>query len=183
MNPSDHKYIALLRGINVGGHNKIPMAGLRELCGELGLESVQSYIASGNLVFSATGNAPELESMLEEAILGRYGFTIPVIVRQAAEWDALVDSNPFPGASETEPNRVLMGLAKAPIDPGVVDSLRKYAVAGERMAFPGQALWVHFPAGAGQSKISPAVLDRAAGSPVTGRNWRTVLKIQSMLCT
>lgn len=84
MSERQHRWIALLRGINVGGHTKIPMAELRELCGELGWEGMRTYIQSGNIVFDAAGPGGALEARLAEAIAGGFGLDIPVIVRAVA---------------------------------------------------------------------------------------------------
>jgi uncharacterized protein (DUF1697 family) len=178
---SGRKRVALLRGINVGGHNKIPMAGLRDLCAELGWQDVQTYIQSGNLVFTAAPGPPALETDLEEAILDRFGLEITVIVRAASAWAAYMDANPFPAATEREPNFVHMLLSKAPAAPDAAERLQERATTGERVALAGKALWIHYPNGAGRSKLSPALLERLAGSPVTGRNWNTALKIAEMV--
>lgn len=179
--PASTRWIALLRGINVGGHNKLPMAELRELCAELGWEGVRTYIQSGNIVFDAAGPGGALEKRLAEAITGRFGLKIPVIVRAGADWPVYIEAIPFPGAAEREPNLVMLGLAGLPIASDAADSLRGYAVNDERVVQSGEALWIHFAGGSGRSKITPAVLDRLAGSPVTTRNWRTVLKLGAML--
>src|SRR5687768_12141100 len=105
-------FIALLRGINVGGRSKVPMAALRDLCAGLGWRDVRTYINSGNVVFEASAQGPALESSLEDALEGAFGFAPAVIVRSAARVKALAAANPFPEASEAEPNRVLVGLSK-----------------------------------------------------------------------
>ncbi len=173
-------FIALLRGINVTGHNRIPMVELRELCSGLGYGDVQTYIQSGNVVFTGRGGAPGVESSLEHAIEKRFGLTIPVIVRTAEQWPAYLKGNPFPALSEREPNHVLMGLSKARPAKGAVAALRERAAAGEQIEMVGDALWIHFAGGVGRSKLSPAVLDRLVGSSVTARNWRTVQQLASM---
>jgi uncharacterized protein (DUF1697 family) len=173
-------FIALLRGINVTGRNKIPMAELREVCSELGWADVKSYIQSGNLVFNADAKPDELEADLEGAIKGRFGLTIHVMIRAGSDWPTLVAGNPFPEESASEPNRVLLSVPKSPPKEGAAEALQERAVAGERVVRVGDVLWVHFPNGAGTSKISPALLDRLVGSPVTGRNLRTVLKLDEM---
>ena len=170
----------MLRGINVGGHNKLPMPELRSLCADLGWEDVQSYIQSGNLVFRAGATAASLEAELERAIERRFGLSIPVIVRAAAVWPAYVKANPYPEASQTEPNLVMLALSKAAPNGDAVERLREYALGGERIVQVGDGLWIHYAGGAGRSKLSPAVLDRLVGSPVTARNWRTVLKLDEL---
>ncbi len=175
-------HLALLRGINVGGHNMVPMADLRSLCAaDLGWGGVATYIQSGNLIFEAEGERSALESGLERAIERRFGLTIAVMVRSAAEWPAYVAGNPFPGATEREPKTVMLGLCKEPPKPGAVEELRGRAADGERIEQAGDAIWIHFPNGSARSKLSPSFTDRAVGSPVTTRNWRTVLKLDELV--
>lgn len=173
-------HIALLRGINVSGQNKLPMAELRTACAQLGWQDVQTYIQSGNLVFRAAGAAAALEHALEDLIAQHFGLTIPVIVRAAAEWPALVAGNPFPAASAATPNLVMLMLAKQPPHPDALAALQARAAAGEQLAQVGDALWAYFPAGSGRSKLAPTLIDRLVGSPVTARNWNTVLKLKAL---
>ncbi|MBX0328995.1 DUF1697 domain-containing protein [Oscillochloris sp. ZM17-4] len=169
--------IALLRGINVSGRNRIPMAELRALCAEIGWGDAQSYIQSGNLIFRADAAPADLEAALERAITGRFGLTIPVIVRAAASWPGYIGANPFPEASAREPNLVMLALSKAPPKDDAAERLQERAVSGERIALAAGALWVHYAEGVARSKLAPALFDRLAGSPVTARNWRTTLKL------
>lgn len=173
-------FIALLRGINVSGRNKIPMRELCSLCIDLGGEDVQTYIQSGNLVFKADTKPAKLETALERAIERQFGLSIPVIVRSAAVWPDYVKDNPFPDASQNEPNLVMLALSKAPPKPDAVEKLQERAVTGERIVQVGDALWIHYAGGVAKSKLSPALFDRLVGSSVTARNWRTVLKLHEM---
>ena len=174
------RYVALLRAVNVGGC-KLPMAELREVCAELGWEKVETYIQSGNVVFEAAGKAEALEAALEKAVAKRFGFERPVIVRSAAQWADYAKGSPFPEAERDEPNRLMLGLSKNPPKAEAPAMLEAKAAAGERVKRERDALWVHYPGGAGTTKLTPALFDKAAGSPVTQRNWRTVLKLQEML--
>ncbi|HEY7327674.1 MAG TPA: DUF1697 domain-containing protein [Gemmataceae bacterium] len=173
-------FIALLRGINVSGRNMIPMPDLRSLCAELGWEEVQSYIQSGNLVFKAKSKPAQLETELEQAIERRFGFTISIIVRAAAVWPDYIRDNPFPDASQSAPNHVMLALSKAKPKPDGIEKLQARAVVGERIVQVGDALWLLYAEGVAKSKLSPGLLDRLVGSPVTTRNWRTVLKLHEM---
>lgn len=173
-------FVALLRGINVSGRNKIPMSELRSLCAELGWEDVQSYIQSGNLLFKAELTAAKLETELERAIERRFGFSIPILVRAAAVWPSYVRDNPYPDASQIEPNLVMLALSKVVPKPDAVEKLQERAVSGERIVRVGDALWFHYARGVAKSNLSPALIDRLVGSPVTARNWRTVLKLHEM---
>jgi uncharacterized protein (DUF1697 family) len=174
-------FIALLRGINVTGRNKIPMAELRSLAEGLGCSGVSTYIQSGNLVFQASGAAGKLETSLEAAILEHFKLTIPVVVRSAKIWRGYVAQNPFIEECETRPNLVHLALGKKRPKQGAVEGLNERAQKGERVVATGGALWIDYPDGSGTSKLTPALFDRLVGSPVTARNWRTVLKLESML--
>lgn len=173
------RLIALLRAVNVGGR-KLPMAQLRALCAELGWEDARTYIQSGNVVFSAPGEGMEIEGRLEAAIKERFGMDVPVMVRTPVQWSGYVSANPFPDAARDEPNRLQLLVSKRPPDKDAADTLMERAQAGEMIKAAGGALWFHFPEGVGTSKLTPALIDKAAGSASTSRNWRTVLKLLEM---
>lgn len=172
--------IALLRAVNVGGR-KLPMAELRALCTELGLEDVATYIQSGNIVFSSDRKPDELEKALEAAIGERHGFATPTIVRTGGQWARYAPANPFPEAAAATPNYLLMIVSKSPPAPGAAALIQARATAGEAVRATGDAIWIHFPNGSGTSKITPAIIDKAIGSPATSRNYRTVLTLEEML--
>lgn len=172
--------VALLRAVNVGGR-KLPMAQLRALCAELGWQEVATYIQSGNVVFTADGTPDALEKALEDAVAKRFGFDSPVIVRSAAQWAQYLPGNPFPRAAEDEPNRLMLLLSKARPAEGAAEAIQARAVAGEQVKQAGDALWFHYPEGAGTSKLTPSLIDRAVGSPATARNYRTVATLLEML--
>jgi uncharacterized protein (DUF1697 family) len=174
------RLVALLRAVNVGGR-KLPMAELRALCAELGWADVATYIQSGNVVFSATGKAAGIEETLEEAIAKRFGLDVPVIVRSAALWADYPPACPFPGEAKAEPSRVMLVVTKQPPKADAAEMIEARAVAGERVRQAGDALWFHYPDGAGTSKLTPSLIDRAIGSPGTARNYRTVTTLLEML--
>ncbi|WP_405240578.1 DUF1697 domain-containing protein [Lentisalinibacter orientalis] len=177
---SRQTFVALLRGINVSGKNKLPMADLRALCIEIGCENVQTYIQSGNLAVTSALAATELEQRLEQAIEQQCRLSVPVLVRTASDWSRYVDSNPFPEESKRHANRVVLTLSKHPPDSDVAAKLNERAAHGEHVLREGDALWIHYPQGIARSKLVPAVIERLAGSPVTARNWRTVAKLHEM---
>ena len=172
--------IALLRAVNVGGR-KLPMADLRALCGGLGWKDVETYIQSGNVVFSASGSPAALEARLEQAIKERFGLDVPVVVRTAAQWAACVKANPFPDAGRDSPNRLQMLVSKQPPKADASARLIERADAGEEVKAAGGVLWLHYPEGIARSKLTPSLIDKACGSPSTSRNWRTVLKLKEMV--
>jgi len=171
------RMVALLRAVNVGGR-KLPMADLRALCAGLGWTDVATYIQSGNVVFSATGSAAGIEKQLEEAIKAEFGLDVPVIVRTGAEWSRYASDNPFAGEP---PNRVMLLLSNATPAKDAEKVIEARGVAGERVRRVGDALWFHYPNGAGTSKLTPSLIDRAAASPSTARNFNTVLKLKEMV--
>jgi uncharacterized protein (DUF1697 family) len=173
------RMIALLRAVNVGGR-KLQMAELRALCAELGWEAVETYIQSGNVVFTANGQPDALESTLEKAIKERFDLDVPVIVRTAAQWAGYAKANPFPEAAEAEPKALQLLVSKRPPHGDAADRLMARAQGGEIVKAAGGALWFHFPEGIARSKLTPALIDKACGSPSTSRNWPTVLKLKEM---
>jgi uncharacterized protein (DUF1697 family) len=172
--------VALLRAVNVGGR-KLPMAELRALCEGLGWEDVATYIQSGNVVFTAKDQPGAIEKALEDAIARQFGFAAPVIVRTAAQWAEYPPGNPFPKAAKEEPNRLMLLLSKAPPAKGAEEIIQARAQTGEQVRGAGDALWFYYPGGAGTSKLTPSLIDRAVGSPATARNYRTVIKLLEML--
>ncbi len=175
------RWISLLRGVNVGGHRKVPMADLRDVARGLGWGDAATYIQSGNLVFSARGKAESIAARLEEAIAERFGFQVDVVVRSAEQWAGYAGNNPFPEASSREPNRVFLVLGRESPDPKRGAALRERATGGEAIEFAGDAVWIHYAAGMGKTQIQSALIDRLLGMPTTARNWRTVLALRGLV--
>ena len=174
------RLLALLRAVNVGGR-KLPMAELRTLCASLGWEDVATYIQSGNLVFTAAGKAAEIETGLEREIARQFGLDVPVIVRTASQWARLAASNPFAEAADKAPNRLQLLVSKRPPASDAATRLAARADSGEKVAAVPGGLWFHFPEGVARSKLTPSLIDKACGSPTTGRNYRTVQRLRDML--
>ena len=174
------RYVALLRAVNVGGA-KLPMAQLREVCAGLGWRAVETYIQSGNVVFESDASAPQLEKALEQAVERHFGLVRPVMVRSAQQWQAHAAGSPFPAQERDQPKHLLLGIPKRPLAAGAAEALQERGAAGEEVRQSADALWFWFPQGSGVSKLTPAAIDKAAGSPVTTRNWRTVRKLAEML--
>lgn len=177
----DRTHIALLRGVNVGGHNRLAMAALRAVAGGLGLKRPRTYIQSGNLVFETDDPAASVAGALERAIAAEFGLAVPVIVRTAEQWTGYVAANPFPDASATAPSLVMLALSKEPPVSSAAADLRARVRGAEEVRAAGGAIWIHYAAGAGRSAISPGVLDDVLGSPVTTRNWSTVLRLAELV--
>ncbi len=175
------RFIALLRGINVGGNKRVPMAELRALGEGLGFTQVATYIQSGNLVFTASGTAAKHDAALERVLAKHFGFPVETLVRDARAWSAIVAANPLGQLAEQDPAHVVVGFAQQKLRKEALAELRARAQGAERIELAADALWIHYADGIARSKLSPAVLDRCAGSTVTARNWRTVLELERML--
>ena len=171
-------FVALLRGINVGGNRKLPMAELRALAEALELENPRTYVASGNLVFGSSLKREALETKLEGAIAEHFGFPVDVVVRSASEWAAYRAANPFPKESEASANLVMLCIGKESATDAQLEVLRSSAVENERVEMRGDAYWIWFGNGAGRTKIGTG---SAKGSVWTTRNWRTVVALDEML--
>ncbi|MBA3547907.1 MAG: DUF1697 domain-containing protein [Nannocystis sp.] len=181
MTSAEHPVVVLLRGINVGGNRKVPMSDLQRTLEASGCSDVTTYIQSGNAVCRAAGTNEAIEARLEPAIAATFGFHVDTVVRTAAEWAQYVSTAQFPDAASARPNLLHLALAKRPLAASAQELLAARCSDEERFALLDDALWIDFAGGAGRSKLTPAALDRAAGSPVTARNWRTVERLQALL--
>jgi uncharacterized protein (DUF1697 family) len=173
-------YIALLRGINVGGKAKLPMKELSALLGELGCASVRTYIQSGNVVFQrAEADRSRLSRQIAAEIGRRHGFTPEILLLGPDELERAMTSNPFPEA-ESEPTSLHLGfLVSAPSDPDL-DTLEALKSESERFRLIDAVFYLHAPAGIGRSRLA-ARAERLLGVPMTDRNWRTVAKLREMV--
>ena len=174
------RLIALIRGINVGSTRKLPMAELRAACAEEGLGTVKTYIQSGNIVLDQ-GKATDVAAALATLIHGRFGLDVPVVVRTIAQWDGLIETCPFPDEAKAAPKLLHLLACKAPPKADAIEALRERARHGEKIAAWGDHdIALHFTDGVADSKLAPALIDRLVGSPATGRNWNTLLKLQDL---
>jgi uncharacterized protein (DUF1697 family) len=170
-------HVALLRGVNMGGHNRLPMQDFAALLDAAGCRDVRTYIQSGNAVFrAAPALATRLPGTLTAALLERFGLRVPVVLRSAAELRAVVAGNPF-AREAAEPTRVHVAfLADAPAAARVA-RLDPERSPPDRFAVRGREVYLHLPNGAARSKLTTDYLDRTLATTSTGRNWRTVLKL------
>jgi len=172
--------ICLLRGVNVGGHNKIGMDSLRDICSSLKLRGPQTYIQSGNVVFAATEkNLAKLAMRIENCIEKQFSFRPKVILRTASEMRQIIARNPFASRKGLDPGKLVVSfLAEAP-NAATGARLLAIKVGPEELRLEKTELYIYFPDGMGRSKL-PAALDRAAKIPATARNWNTVIKLLAM---
>jgi len=182
-NTGGTQFVAFLRGINVGANGKgrknVPMPELRALAEEIGFAEPQTHLQSGNLLFEAKVQVKTAEERLEAAILERFGFEVTVMVRTMKELVRARKGCPFEDAVLARPKLVHIGFAKEKLARGALELLEPYAKNGELIAFLGQSFWIDYPS-VGGSKLTPAVLNRVLGSPVTQRNAKTLDAIVAM---
>ena len=171
-------HIALLRGVNVGGANRLAMADLRRVAAEAGLAAPRTLLQSGNLIFAAPGaDAGALEVRLEAAIGRDLGLAVDVMVRSVADWDALIGANPFVAEARDDPGHLLVVALKAAPDAGAGARLRAVITGPEVARVIGREAFIRYPAGVGASRLTAALIDRALGVRGTARNWNTVMRI------
>ena len=172
-------YAALLRGIHVGGRKKLPMAELRGLMAGLGYESVQTYLQSGQAVFSCGhGDAESLAAELAGAIEERFGFSVDVLVRDHAYLKAVAEACPFP-AAELEAKQLHVTYFSAPVGPERFADMDPAAHLPEEFRLGDRALYLYAPDGLGRSKLAEALARPRInkGLIATTRNWNTVVKL------
>lgn len=174
-------WIALLRGINVGGAKKVPMAQLREVVERLGYDGVRTYVQSGNVVFDGPrrGGDAAVASRLRAAIADEFGFDVAVVVRSRDELAAIVEANPYPEADD-KPTALHVVFLTDEIDPAGVADVDQAAFAPEAFTLAGRELYLWTPGGIGRSRLAARLTDKRLGGPATARNWRTVTRLLAM---
>ena len=172
-------YAVLLRGINVGGNKKVPMAELRTLLEGLGFDSVRTYLQSGNAVFTAgRGDEESLAGDIAKAIAQHFGFAVDVIVRDHAHLRAIMDNCPFP-AAELEAKQLHVTYFSTPVDETRFAEIDQAAHLPEEFRLGDRAMYLYAPDGLGRSKLAEQLAKPRflKGLIATSRNWNTVVKL------
>ena len=173
--------IALLRGVNVGGHNAVAMSELRDLLTQLGFESPRSLLQSGNLVFRGDSRTDaELERLLEAEADKRLGLHADFLIRSAKEWREVVARNPFRKEAERDPSHLVVMFLKAAVNAKEVKAVQAAIAGPETIRADGRHLYIVYPDGIGKSRLTNALLEKKLGIRGTARNWNTVLKIAAL---
>jgi uncharacterized protein (DUF1697 family) len=174
-----HTYIALFRGINVGGKNSLPMKDLTSIFAILGASNAKTYIQSGNVVFQISSkDISSFSKRLGSEIKERRGFEPQILVIEPSQVETAMTNNPFPEA-ESEPSSLHLGfLAFPPENPDLkkLESLKKDS---ERFCLIDRIFYLHAPEGVGRSKLA-ASSEKLLAVPMTDRNWNTVCKLKEM---
>ncbi|MER7232930.1 DUF1697 domain-containing protein [Streptomyces olivaceus] len=173
------RYAALLRGINVGGARKLPMADLRALLEELGHGGVRTHLQSGQAVFASEhGDEESLAAELARAIEKRFGFPVDVLVRDHAYLRAVAEACPFP-AADLEPKQLHVTYFSAPVDEERFAPVDRSAFRPEEFRLGDRALYLYAPDGLGRSRLAEALARPRVnkGLTATTRNWNTVTRL------
>jgi len=169
------RYVALLRGINVGKAHQLGMPRLTELLTARGHENVRTHLRSGNVVLDSPLDEAGLVADLEKVIEKEFGFAVPVVVRTGAEIAAVVSGDPF-AAVATDPARYLVTFFPEAPAPDLVDALPPVEDGGEYLV-RGRELYLWLPDGIANTPLAAWKWDRLLGVAGTGRNWNTVAKL------
>lgn len=169
--------MALLRGINVGGHNKVPMQTLRELLAGMGGTEVRTHLQSGNAVFTHDARDPDqLAADLERALADELGLSITCMVRTGADLRRVVEANPYP-MEGINGSRFLVVFLSAPAPLDTLAAIDQSAYAPDSLRPGEREIYAHFPDSIRDSKLAAQLSDRRLGMSATARNWNTVTKL------
>jgi uncharacterized protein (DUF1697 family) len=171
--------VVLLRGINLGAHNRVPMPALREAFADAGLPDARTHLQSGNVVVDSSLSPAKLQVAVEKLIADHFELEIPVLVRTRDELAAVIDGDPLADVA-TDPKRYQVSFLSEAVDPKVLEKVAAKATGAERLVAAGRELYAWHPDGVGRSKLALALGDRTLGVTATARNWKTVLALKEM---
>jgi uncharacterized protein (DUF1697 family) len=176
-------YVAFLRAVNVGGRNKVPMARLRDALTDAGLEEVATVLQSGNVVFRSGESAAAVAKAVAGTIQESFGVKTGVVIRSAAELDAVAANNPFLDADDDDPDPKSLHVAVLSARPtaAAVAKLDRGRSPPDAFALHGREVYLSYPNGSGRSKLTLDYLEKTLGVTGTARNWRTVQRLATLL--
>lgn len=173
-------YASLLRGINVGGRNLMPMAALAEVYAAAGCTQVKTLLQSGNVVFRGSGSPAAVHRKLAAAIEARFGARPALFLRTGAQLRAALDANPFPKEARADPSHLVLLFFDGRPPAAAAETLAAWDRGPEQARLAGGVLYIYYPEGMGRTKLTAAILERALGGPGTARNFSTVGKLAAL---
>jgi uncharacterized protein (DUF1697 family) len=173
-------FVSVLRGINVSGHKKIPMAELKALYEELNFKHITTYIQSGNVIFEGN-DSKNLPAQIEKKLLEKYGFKVPVIIRTANELVSLIESNPFLKDKSTDTSKLHVTFLEKPPQQADADKINKAEYEPDRFIISKQEVYLYCPGGYGNTKLTNTFFESKLKVTATTRNWRTVNELLKII--
>ncbi len=170
------RFVSFLRGVNMAGHNKIKMTDLAELFKKVGFKDAETFIQSGNVVFSDTKNesAVKIAALIESAIFEKFGLSVPALVRNIPELKAVLSGNPFLAEANFDPARMaVMFLHEEPTDEGLVE-MKDVDYPPDRFSIKGREIYIWCPNGFGRTKLYTNFFENRMKVIGTARNWNTI---------
>lgn len=176
------RYVSLFRGINVGGNQLVKMDALKELHRSLNLQDIQTYIQSGNVVFTSDNpDVAQIQKDIEDGFAQKFGFQVKVMLRTAGEFNKMIENNPFQNQPVRESRWVVaIFLASDPISTALEDIQKTYT-GPEEIHIIGKETFIYYPEGQGRSKLTNTFLEKKLKTSGTARNWNTVLRLQKLM--
>ena len=171
-------YVAFLRGINVGGNNKVPMADLRSMLEGMGFKEPKTILQSGNAIFKGPKQEnAALEKKLEAKVKKTFGISVDFMVRTPDQLRSAAKANPFPKMAKDDPGHLLVLFLKSTPTKASEKDLQDAIKGKEEVHVIGIEAFITFPDGIGTSKTTPTIIEKKLGTRATGRNWNTLTKI------
>jgi len=175
-----NKYIVLLRGINVGGHNKLPMAELRSLLSDNSYKNVATYIQSGNILLDSTKSVEKTNEHIKKLIKQYFDYDIPVVTLTAGEIKKCFTENPYLKIEDNLKNLHVTFLKNTP-DKGLVENININNSPNDSYTIVNKTIYLHTPDGYHKTKFSNAIFEKKLNTQSTTRNWRTTTKLYEMI--
>lgn len=172
------RYLVLLRGVNVSGHNKVPMAELRSSLSDEGFDEVSTYIQSGNIAVDSDRDPEDVAAQVGTTLAESFDVHVPLVVVAQKCLDAIIDAAPF--APDADPASQVIYFAQNNVDVAGIAEMDPNRWPGDVITGATNAVYVSYEHGQGKSNLSLDQLERAAGTTLTGRNLRTVAKLQTL---
>ncbi len=175
------RFVAFLRGINVSGQKKVPMADLRNLLGNVGLQNVKTYIQSGNVVFeSDIINPSEIAKLIQASILDKFEFDVPVLVKDEEELRSIIDTNPYSKEEDLEQKQIYFVLFLEVPNNNLVEAFNQESYLNEEFKIIKDRLYLNCKQGYGKAKLNNNLIEKKLKIIATTRNYRTMNKLLEM---
>jgi uncharacterized protein (DUF1697 family) len=174
--------VALLRAVNVGSANRLPMPELRAALEGAGFTGIQTLLQSGNVVCrSNLRTSSAIERRIGQVLRERCDVDVDVFVRTASQWRSIVSGNPFRIESERDPAHLVVMVFASPVSASAAARLQASIKGRERLVVDGAHGYIVYPDGIGTSRLTAAVIERSLETRGTARNWNTVIKLERLL--